>query len=89
MRLSCVYKAPASTAHRSFLKKDVQLLLLQQDTDYSLDLREMLAELLDDPVGRAIKQDRLLLYIASILTKRRLMKTTTKQYGTGFATWRK
>ena len=71
MRLTCIHKAPASTGHRSFLKEDVHLLLLQQDTDYSNDLQELLAELRDDPVGRAIKQDRLLLYIGSILIKRR------------------
>ena len=71
MRLTCINKAPASTGHRSFLKEDVQLLLLQQDTEYSTDLQELLAELREDPVGRAIKQDRLLLYIASILIKRR------------------
>ena len=71
MRLTSINKAPASTGHRSFLKEDVQLLLLQQDTDYSTDLQELLAELREDPVGRAIKQDRLLLQIASILIKRR------------------
>ena len=71
MRLSCIHKAPASTGHRSFLKEDVQTLLLQQNTDYSTELKQMLTELRDDNVGRAIKKDQLILYIASVLIKRR------------------
>ena len=71
MSISCIHKTKAAIGHRSFLKEDVQKLLLQHDTDQSEDLQEMLGELRDDEIGKAIRKDRLLLYIGSILIRRR------------------
>ena len=70
MRISCIHKTKEAIGHRSFLKEDVQKLLLQHDTDQSEDLQEMLGELRDDETGKAIRKHRLL-YIGSILIRRR------------------
>ena len=69
MRISCIHKTKAAIGHRSLLKEDVQKLLLQHDTDQSEDLQEMLGELRDNEIGKAIRKDRLLLYIGSILIR--------------------